>query len=190
MAHIDEGYVPGVVVALWEDGNPYVIKLTEGRNAGVHVTGPMDDDLFVMAPGKAPAYAKKAAASSQENDRLLSATQQNNATQVQALIDSGIDVSYANSAGQTALHIAALWGNLQACETLLQNSAKLNVRNSLSGATPLHMAAASSKDLGRRMACAKLIIDAGADLMVKDESGLMPWQHTEGEFAALLRPST
>jgi hypothetical protein len=55
------------------------------------------------------------------------------------------------------------------------------------------MAAASSKDLSGRMACAKLIIDAGADLKIKDFEGLMPWQHADlsdgvFELVQLLRP--
>ena len=134
------------------------------------------------------------AARKEQSAQLLSATQQNNAAKVQALIDSGIPVSFANSVGQTALHIAALWGNAEACATLLENGAALNARNELSGATPLHMAVTSNKDIDRRMACAKLIIDAGADLTVKDIEGIMPWEHALGvsevEFAQLLRPST
>ena len=199
MARIDddyEGYVPGVVIDLWEDGNPYVIELEDSD--GMQVYGPMDDDSVVKARDSAAIEMQGArvmsAAKKEQSAQLLSATQQNNAAKVQALIDSGIPVSFANSVGQTALHIAALWGNAEACATLLENGAALNARNELSGATPLHMAVTSNKDIDRRMACAKLIIDAGADLTVKDIEGIMPWEHALGvsevEFAQLLRPST
>ena len=168
----------------------------------MQVYAPMDDDLFAKARDSstvverstraAPARAAPATGG-KPSEQLLSATQMNDAARVQALIDGGITVSFANSVGQTALHIAALWGNAEACKTLLANGAALNPQNTLSGATPLHMAAASSKDLSGRMACAKLIIDAGADLKIKDFEGLMPWQHADlsdgvFELVQLLRP--
>ena len=103
-----------------------------------------------------------------QSTRLLSAAQQNNAEQVQALIESGISATFSNSVGQTALHIAALWGNAEACAALLRHGAELDAQNALSGATPLHMAASSNKDLSRRVECARLIVEAGADLTIVD----------------------
>ena len=100
--------------------------------------------------------------------RLLSAAQQNDAEQVRALVESGISATFANTVGQTALHIAALWGNAEACAALLRHGADLNAQNALSGATPLHMAASSNKDLSRRVECARLIVEAGADLTIVD----------------------
>jgi ankyrin repeat protein len=47
-----------------------------------------------------------------EWDLLLSAAQKNNADKIQALVQNqGVDPSHANRVGQSALHIAALWGH-------------------------------------------------------------------------------
>jgi ankyrin repeat protein len=47
-----------------------------------------------------------------EWDRLLSACQKNDATSVRQLIEQeGVPASHANRVGQSALHIAALWGH-------------------------------------------------------------------------------
>ena len=37
MARIDEGYAPGVVIDLWEEGNPYIIELEDGMQVGAGV---------------------------------------------------------------------------------------------------------------------------------------------------------
>ena len=46
---------------------------------------------------------------------------------------------------QTALHVAVLWGNLEAAEALVANSADVNKPNRLTGGTPLHIACSSPK---------------------------------------------
>ena len=125
--------------------------------------------------------------------RLLSAAQQNDAEQVRALVESGISATFANTVGQTALHIAALWGSAEACAALLRHGADLNAQNALSGATPLHMAASSNKDLGRRVECARLIVEAGADLTIVDYENKTASQQAarvpgQDALAHLLRP--
>lgn len=45
-----------------------------------------------------------------------------------------------NQIGQTALHVAALWGHVEAIEALLELGAEVDVQN-CGGATPLHFAA-------------------------------------------------
>ena len=40
-----DGWTPGVIIMLWDDGNPYVIKLEDG--SGNQVWGPMDNEKFV-----------------------------------------------------------------------------------------------------------------------------------------------
>ena len=47
----------------------------------------------------------------QQKTQLLSATQRDDAEAVQKHLDAGIPATYSNSVGQTALHIASLWGN-------------------------------------------------------------------------------
>lgn len=41
-------FTPGTVIKLWDDGNPYRIRLFDGKNT--EVWGPFDDDRFVRAP--------------------------------------------------------------------------------------------------------------------------------------------
>jgi len=44
-ARVQRGWVPGKIVAQWDEGNPYRIELEDGRN----VHGPLDDDRVVRA---------------------------------------------------------------------------------------------------------------------------------------------
>jgi G3E family GTPase len=46
LANTEEGWVKGKIIALWEDGNPYVIKL---KGSSTCVFAPEDLDLFVKA---------------------------------------------------------------------------------------------------------------------------------------------
>ena len=43
----------------------------------------------------------------------------------------GTDPSFANSVGQTALHVAVLWGNVDAAQFLVDAGADVNKRNEL-----------------------------------------------------------
>ena len=63
----------------------------------------------------------------------------------------------------------------------------------MSGGTPLHMAAGSKKDnVAGRLKCAKLIVEAGADVTITGFDGRMAWQEAsdagEQEIAAVLCP--
>ena len=44
----DEGFKPGKVIAVWDEGNPYRIEL-ELNGDMTEVWGPKDDDAFVRA---------------------------------------------------------------------------------------------------------------------------------------------
>jgi len=46
-----------------------------------------------------------------EWDLLLSAAQKNQPDRIKEMVRSGVSASHANGVGQTALHVAALWGN-------------------------------------------------------------------------------
>jgi ankyrin repeat protein len=55
--------------------------------------------------------------SSPEWDMLLSAAQKNWADRIREMIlTDGVNPSHSNAVGQTALHIAALWGNGTSCQ--------------------------------------------------------------------------
>ena len=54
------------------------------------------------------------------------------------------EVNATNSIGQTALHVAALWGSTESVAFLLQHGADIDATNS-HGATPLPFAASKSR---------------------------------------------
>lgn len=100
---------------------------------------------------------------------LMIAAWQADADTAFALIDKGAQV---NRPGWTALHYAAASGSLPIIRRLLEESAFIDTE-SPNGTTPLMMAARG----GRRDAVL-LLIDEGADLMLKNERGL-----TAADFA-------
>ena len=69
----------------------------------------------------------------------------------------------------------------------------MNQTNSLSGATPLHVAVTSPKALEGRLECARLLLDAGAGLATVDARGnsaldcAVERQGEQPEMLALLR---
>lgn len=103
-------------------------------------------------------------------DRILSAAQQNRPDVIRTMIkEMGCPPGHGNQVGQTALHIASLWGNRDAVEALLELGAPVNAQNSMGGSTPLHMAVSSSKEpFSNRIDCARMLIAAGADLELAD----------------------
>ena len=54
-----------------------------------------------------------------EWDLLLSAAQKNDAEKIREMVAYSVDPSHANGVGQSALHIAALWGNGKFSSVLL-----------------------------------------------------------------------
>ena len=118
------------------------------------------------------------------NDRLIGATQRNDVPAIQTWIYvSGASPSYANSVGQTPLHIAALWGNVDALNTLIAAGAALNAQNIFDRATPLHVCMSSSKGSPPdREACARRLLEAGANARLLDKSENAPYEvPPEGE---------
>ena len=114
--------------------------------------------------------------------RLHQAAQRDDAPAIQRLVSGDwdadrqmfpepVDVNYAGGVGQTALHIAAMWGNLNAVNALIAAGADLNPQNWIVrsesdyfGGTPLHVAANSDKvPLAERYRCAERLIEAGAN---------------------------
>jgi ankyrin repeat protein len=105
-----------------------------------------------------------------EWDRLLSAAQKNNVQEIHRLIkDHNVSPSHANAFGQSALHIACLWGNKEAVEALLSHGANVKAQNRITGATPLHSCVQSSKlPSMNRVECARMLFENGADAHLKD----------------------
>ncbi|KAJ8607746.1 hypothetical protein CTAYLR_008614 [Chrysophaeum taylorii] len=124
------------------------------------------------------------------NSKILSASQKNDVNTVKQYVEvDGISPSYANSLGQTPLHIAAMWGNADTVDYLVKAGADVYAINQLSSATPLHVAASSNKDVEGRLACARLLLAAGADPTSRDADGLQPWEKVAdpGPLRDLLR---
>ncbi len=109
-----------------------------------------------------------------EWDRLLSFTQRNDINEMQRLIiKEGVSPNHSNSINQSALHVACLWGHLEATQVLLHHSADVKAQNTLTGASPLHSCVNSTKlPAMNRVKCAEFLIKAGADLHLKDLEGL------------------
>lgn len=118
------------------------------------------------------------------NTKILSAAQKNDVMAIQTYVQQeGISPSFANSLGQTPLHIAAMWGNAETVDFLIKVGANVHAVNQLSHATPLHVAASSNKDIERRAQCAALLLQAGADPNQRDADGLAPWQKVQDDAA-------
>lgn len=130
---------------------------------------------------------------------LLEASQREDVVAIKALLEMGLNPSQASSMGQTALHIACLWGNARAAEVLVAAGANLEAKNEINGETPLHLLASRTKQghkIAARIECANILIKAGVDLKAKNDDGNMPYQEIDeekegktAELRALLTPS-
>ena len=117
-----------------------------------------------------------------EYDLLLSAAAKNDVQTMKTLIAGGVPASHANQIGQTALHVAALWGHYECVKYLVQEAkANVNAANTLQGSTPLHTALASHKtDVHIKDEIATLLLDAGADTGLEDYGKRVPVDYYQG----------
>ena len=99
----------------------------------------------------------------QDESPLMMAALKGNLELARKLIDRGADV---NKTGWTPLHYAATNGHLPLIELLLDQSAYIDAE-SPNGSTPLMMAAHYGTP-----AAVKLLLEAGADPMLKNQLGL------------------
>ena len=121
----------------------------------------------------------------QKGSSLLGAAQRDDVRMLKRLINEGVPASFGNSMGQTALHIACIWGNVSAVRTLIDAGANLNKQNQLSGESPLHMCARFDRvDIARRLECTRLLVEAGANLQVVNDMDSMPHQCVVGKDPA------
>lgn len=113
---------------------------------------------------------------------LLAAAQRDDVPAIQSILFQGANVNNVSAYGMTALHIAAMWGNLNALNALIAAGADLNAQNGLKrtegpGGTPLHVAANSrSAYLTKRYHCAKRLIEAGANARLLNADEDAPYQ--------------
>jgi len=129
-----------------------------------------------------------------EWDRLLTACQKNQPHVVRRLIEQeGVDPSHANRVGQSALHVASLWGHVEAVEILLELGANVHATNQITGATPLHCAVQGTKRGTKvnRVATVQLLLDGGANPSMGDLFGSIAFEYTDEEdveLRELLKP--
>ncbi|KXZ54426.1 hypothetical protein GPECTOR_5g8 [Gonium pectorale] len=108
---------------------------------------------------------------------ILGLARDNKPDEIRRLVEGGVEVDLANEFGQTALHVAALWGNVEAVQALLDLGADASVPNSR-GQTPLHFAASAKRD---PLAVCRVLLDAGADPEAVDMMGRQPYEMANSE---------
>tara|TARA_B110001452_G_scaffold208002_1_gene178230 strand:+ start:296 stop:1768 length:1473 start_codon:yes stop_codon:yes gene_type:complete len=101
---------------------------------------------------------------------MMSAAKDDDVARVSQFLASGVAPSAANGIGQTALHVAALWGSIKCAKVLIEADADMNAVNQF-GATPLHFAAQNS-----RLEVGQLLVASGADPRVQAGNGMMPYE--------------
>lgn len=69
---------------------------------------------------------------------LIAAVEAGELPKVQKMINSGIDVNTRDAEGNTSLHIAALYGNIEMMKWLMEHKANINAKNNL-GRSPYVM---------------------------------------------------
>jgi ankyrin repeat protein len=89
---------------------------------------------------------------------VADAAMRGDADAVRALLKGGADVNAAQGDGMTALHWAAVKGDVALTDVLLRANAKLEPRTRIGDYTPLHLASR-----GAHSAVAKKLLDAGSD---------------------------
>lgn len=138
--------------------------IADPRSVNVHLRSTSQSSLWngssnPLEPGAERARGhttgnKPATGSAARIQAFLSLAQKNDAKQLHRLISDGIPVNVASVEGQTALHIAVMWGNPESVKVLLEQKADVNMKNKVNGATPLHIAATSTKNLTGTIDCA------------------------------------
>ena len=107
---------------------------------------------------------------------LALATKSNFMVIVKLLVGAGVDINWQDATGETALHIAARFGNTECAKILLQGTedqkADFELTENSFAWTPLHVACVDG-----HLSIVELLIDAGADLNKPDASGWRPREH-------------
>ena len=85
------------------------------------------------------------------------------------LLENNADVHAVNKSGETALHIAASYGNTYAIGKLCQFGAKIDQKEHREGYTPLHIALNLNEDVNDTV---KACLENGASIEEKDGNGL------------------
>lgn len=87
---------------------------------------------------------------------------------VRKLIDSGVDVNWRDSIGESAIFGAAGWGHTEVVSYLIEKGACLTYQEKGTGYTALHWAARSNVET------TKVLVEAGANILAETTSGQLP----------------
>jgi uncharacterized protein len=101
-------------------------------------------------------------------DNIARAASQNDAAQVRAIIANDGYPDETDNESRTAMHYAAMNGNLTIIAILIKAKAKLNPKDKL-GNTPLHLAADRNQ-----VEAARLLLDVGTLVDPENKSGMTP----------------
>ncbi|KAG9044770.1 hypothetical protein FS837_007564 [Tulasnella sp. UAMH 9824] len=106
------------------------------------------------------------------NERLLHAAREDNVDLLEELLeDDDLDINYKDGLGNTALHYAAQKGSVDVIEMILgQEGCDVDLKNRVDGETPLHLAC-KLEDEDTRSYIIDQLLDAGADMSIKDKHG-------------------
>lgn len=92
------------------------------------------------------------------------------------LIDQGADVHEVDVQGMTPLHFAAMYGQAEVIQVLVQAGADIQATDEDDGRSPLHYAARNGNAEATR-----ILIELGADVELEDNFGETPMDLAEGE---------
>jgi len=117
--------------------------------------------------------------------QILALARDNDAPSIRELCRLGCPPSFPNGVGQTALHIAGIWGSIEAVKVLLECRANPNAANSLRGSTPLHAASMGKGPVEKRAECLRLLVAAKGDPQLADMTGELPMDAADDESLRL-----
>ncbi|KAI1826821.1 Glycerophosphoryl diester phosphodiesterase family-domain-containing protein [Xylaria intraflava] len=113
---------------------------------------------------------------SQSSAVLAMATRSNFVGIVKMLVEAGVDINWQDATGETALHIAARFGNTECARILIEGSAEQKANLELTEKSfswnPLHIAAVDG-----HLPVTQLLIDAGINVSEPDSFGWTAKEH-------------
>jgi len=116
--------------------------------------------------------ATEATGGASNNERLLAAARSDDQDMLLEIFDEGdFDINHQDGLGNTALHYAAKHGSLDCLDNILEyDGCDVDYVNRIEGATPLHLAI-KLEDEDIRIDVVNSLLDAGADITIKDKNG-------------------
>ena len=134
----------------------------------VHIAAYLGDIRMLQILAGSGADLDAPAASGNAALHVAAGTAVHGAATIDALLNMHASISARNGRHQTALHVAAVRGNVEAVRTLVQRGADRDARDAY-GATPLALAARHS-----RSNVVSALLQAGADTNAQSAAGRTP----------------